>query len=107
MIHNNVQLKHSIKLFEKFNYLTTIKSKEREKIDLQKTFEKFPLSNTPYYLTIINKTDYNNNAIFKRVFGRIEKLKTLQSEHTDALSEYKDSPVEEISYSYLNRECFL
>lgn len=57
------QLKHSIKSLEKFEYLTNIKLVEKEKGDSQKTFEKFSLSITPYYLSVIDKSnDKNENA---------------------------------------------
>ena len=48
------QLKHSIKSLETFEYLTGIKFDDEEREGLKKTFEKFPLSITPYYLSLIN-----------------------------------------------------
>ena len=100
------QLKHAIKSLEKFEYLTGIKFEEKEKADLQKTFEKFPLSITPYYLSVIDKTNYKNDPVFKQAFGGIEELTTLKSEHADPLSEDKDSPVEGITHRYPDRVLF-
>lgn len=100
------QIKHSIKSLEKFELLTGIKFNEKEKLDLKTTFEKFPLSITPYYLSVIDKSNYKNDPVFKQAFGGIEELTTLQSEHADPLSEDKDSPVEGITHRYPDRVLF-
>lgn len=100
------QLKHAIKSLDKFEYLTGIKFKDAEKANLAKTFDKFPLSITPYYLSLINKTNYQNDPVFKQSFGGIEELITLKSEHSDPLSEDKDSPVEGITHRYPDRVLF-
>lgn len=100
------QLRHSIRSVEKFEYLTGIKFEDKEKSDLHKTFEKFPLSITPYYLSLIDKTNYKNDPVFKQAFGGIEELTTLQSEHADPLSEDQDSPVEGITHRYPDRVLF-
>jgi lysine 2,3-aminomutase len=100
------QLKHSIKSLEKFEYLTGIKFDEKEKLELKRTFDIFPLSITPYYLSLINKENYKNDPVFKQSFGGIEELITLQSEHEDPLSEDKDSPIEGITHRYPDRVLF-
>lgn len=100
------QIKNSIRTLEKFEYLTGIKFEEKERADLEKTFEKFPLSITPYYLSVIDKHNYKNDPVFKQAFGGIEELTTLQSEHSDPLSEDKDSPVEGITHRYPDRVLF-
>ena len=100
------QLKHSIKSLEKFEYLTGIRFDNEERAGLEKTFEKFPLSITPYYLSLINKKNYKNDPVFKQAFGGIEELTTLQSELEDPLSEDKDSPVEGITHRYPDRVLF-
>ena len=100
------QLKHAIKSLDKFEYLTGIKFKDSEKADLVKTFEKFPLSITPYYLSLINKANYKNDPIFRQSFGGVEELITLKSELSDPLSEDKDSPVEGITHRYPDRVLF-
>lgn len=100
------QIKHSIKSLEKFEYLTGIKFPAKERTQLKKTFDRFPLSITPYYLSIIDKTNYKNDPVFKQAFGGIEELTTLKSEHSDPLSEDKDSPVEGITHRYPDRVLF-
>ncbi len=100
------QVKHSIRSLEKFEYLTGIKFEEKEREGLMRTFEKFPLSITPYYLSVIDKSNYKNDPVFKQAFGGIEELITLKSELADPLSEEKDSPVEGITHRYPDRVLF-
>lgn len=100
------QLKNSIQSLEKFEYLTGIRFSAKEKADLRKTFEKFPLSITPYYLSLIDKKNYKYDPIFKQAFGCIEELTTRKAELSDPLSEDKDSPVEGITHRYPDRVLF-
>ena len=100
------QLKHVIRSIDTFEQLTEIKFTAKEKKDLKKTFDKFPLSITPYYLSLIDKVNYHNDPIFKQAFGGVEELTTLKSELEDPLSEDKDSPVEGITHRYPDRVLF-
>ncbi len=100
------QIKNSIKSLEKFEYITGINFDEKEKEQLHKTFEKFPLSITPYYLSIIDKENYRNDPVFKQAFGGPEELTTLPFELSDPLSEDSDSPVEGITHRYPDRVLF-
>ena len=100
------QLRHSIRTLEQFEYLTGIQFEEEEKKQLQQTFEKFPLSITPYYLSLIRTEDYRNDPVFKQAFGSPEELITLKSERADPLSEDKDSQVEVITHRYPDRVLF-
>jgi len=100
------QCKHTIRTLEAFEHLTEIKFSDEEKIDLRKTFDKFPLSITPYYLSLIDKANFRNDPVFKQSFGSIDELTTLKSELKDPLSEEKDSPVEGITHRYPDRVLF-
>ncbi|MBR8535572.1 lysine 2,3-aminomutase [Carboxylicivirga sediminis] len=100
------QLRNTIKNLEQFERLTGIQFNAAERTDLKKTFEKFPLSITPYYLSLIDKTDYKNNPVFKQAFGGIEELSVLNTDMSDPLSEDKDSPVEGITHRYPDRVLF-
>lgn len=100
------QLKHSIRSLEKFEYLTGIRFEETKRNDLEKTFQKFPLSITPYYLSLIDRENYENDPVFKQAFGGIEELITLKSELNDPLSEDRDSPVTGITHRYPDRVLF-
>ena len=100
------QLKHAIKSLEQFELLTGIQFEGEERDDLHKTFEKFPLSITPYYLSLINTKNFRNDPVFKQAFGGVEELITTSAEHADPLSEDSDSPVEGITHRYPDRVLF-
>ncbi|WP_346855457.1 lysine 2,3-aminomutase [uncultured Draconibacterium sp.] len=100
------QLKHSIRSVDKFEELTGVQFTQNEKLELLETFEKFPLSITPYYLSLIDKKNFRNDPVFKQAFGGIEELTTLKSELEDPLSEDSDSPVEGITHRYPDRVLF-
>ncbi|MFV0592161.1 MAG: lysine 2,3-aminomutase [Draconibacterium sp.] len=100
------QLSHSIRSLDKFEQLIGVKFQEKEREELQKTFDKFPLSITPYYLSLIDKQHFRTDPVFKQAFGSIDELITLKSEHADPLSEDKDSPVEGITHRYPDRVLF-
>ncbi|MEX0982641.1 MAG: hypothetical protein WD577_03085 [Bacteroidales bacterium] len=51
------QLKHSVKSLDQFEKLTGIRFESKERDELLKTFDKFPLSVTPYYLSLLDKSD--------------------------------------------------
>ena len=100
------QLRHAIKSFDKFEELLGIQFESSEKEELRKTFNKFPLSITPYYLSLINKHNFRNDPVFKQSFGGVQELNTIASEHEDPLSEEHDSPVKGITHRYPDRVLF-
>ncbi len=100
------QLKNTIRNLETFEHLTGIQFDSKEREALKETFQKFPLSVTPYYLSLIDQNNYRNDPVFKQAFGGIEELSVLKSEMSDPLSEDKDSPVEGITHRYPDRVLF-
>ena len=73
------QLKHSIRSMDQFEYLTGIQFDDEEKKMLKKTFGRFPLAITPYYLSLIDKSNYKNDPIFRRLEVRKSLLEGTQS----------------------------
>lgn len=104
------QLKHAVKDFETFQKLTNIKFSDNEHKKIKETINKFPLSVTPYYLSLINKNDYKNDykndPIFKQSFPSDKELIMDKYDMNDPLSEDKDSPVEGITHRYPDRLLF-
>lgn len=100
------QVKNSIRTLDRFEFLTGIKFGVDEKKELRRIFDKFPLSITPYYLSLIDKQNYLNDPVFKQSFGSVHELTTLSSEIEDPLSEENDSPVEGITHRYPDRVLF-
>jgi len=101
------QLKHVIKDINTFQILTGIKFEQNEREQLEKTIAKFPLSITPYYLSLINTKDYQKDPIFKQAFPDIRELIISKYDISDPLSEDKDSPIPGLTHRYPDRVLFL
>ena len=100
------QLKHSIKDISTFERLTGIKFEGNERELLEQTVAKFPLSITPYYLSLIDTADYKNDPFFLQSFPSPSELKVEKYDMIDPLSEDRDSPVPGITHRYPDRVLF-
>jgi lysine 2,3-aminomutase len=100
------QVKHTIRSIDKFEWITGIKFPEDERKQLVKTLETFPLSITPYYLSLIDINNYQNDPVFKQSFADARELIIDKSEYADPLAEDKDSPVPGITHRYPDRVLF-
>jgi lysine 2,3-aminomutase len=100
------QIKHSVKDINTFEKLLGIKFDAEDKKQLEGTVKKFPLSITPYYLSLIDTDDYKNDPIYKQAFPSISELQIGGSEMRDPLSEDEDSPVPGITHRYPDRVLF-
>lgn len=100
------QLQNSIKKISTFEKLTGIKFSEEERAELEKTIEKFPLSITPYYLSLIQVEDYKNDPIYLQAFADPREMIVQEWENEDPLHEDEDSPVPGITHRYPDRVLF-
>ncbi|MFW5711968.1 MAG: lysine 2,3-aminomutase [Spirochaetia bacterium] len=100
------QLRNSIQKISTFETLTGIRFEAEERKVLEQTIEKFPLSITPYYLSLIETNDYKNDPIFLQSFADPRELIVQEWEQADPLSEDKDSPVPGITHRYPDRVLF-
>jgi lysine 2,3-aminomutase len=100
------QLKHSIKDLDTFEQLLGIKFGAEEKKELKEVLSKFPLSVSPYYVSLINPEDYQNDPIFKQAFPSSKELIVNEYDMADPLSEDKDSPVPGLTHRYPDRVLF-
>jgi lysine 2,3-aminomutase len=100
------QLKHRIHDITTFERLTGIRFEEDERKLIEKTIEKFPLSITPYFLSLIDADDYKNDPIFKQSFPSPMELIVEKYEMKDPLAEDKDSPAPGITHRYPDRVLF-
>lgn len=101
------QLKHSISDIKTFERLTGINFTKKEKEELEEVINKFPLSITPYYLSLIDVENYQYDPVFLQAFPRTEELITKKCDMNDPLAEDKDSPVPNITHRYPDRVLFL
>jgi lysine 2,3-aminomutase len=100
------QLKHSIKDIGRFEDVSGIKFNKKDRLSFEKTVKKFPISITPYYLSLIDKEDYLNDPIFKQSFPDPRELIIAKYDMTDSLHEDKDSPTPLITHRYPDRVLF-
>lgn len=100
------QLRHSITDIDTFVELTGIKFTSEQRKKLDETVGKFPLSVTPYYLSLIETEDYENDPIFKQAFPSPSELILEKHDMSDPLSEDTDSPVPGITHRYPDRVLF-
>ncbi|MEA1868781.1 MAG: lysine 2,3-aminomutase [Euryarchaeota archaeon] len=101
------QLSHAIKDIDTFEDITCIKFDEEDKQVYEKVLEKFPLSITPYYLSLIDYEDYKNDPIFIQAFPDPRELIISKYDIKDSLAEDTDSPVPGITHRYPDRVLFL
>lgn len=100
------QLQHSVRDIDIFEKLLGIEFAAEERKQLDETVKKFPLSITPYYLSLINTDNYKNDPIYKQAFPSITELHIGNCEMRDPLDEDKDSPVPGITHRYPDRVLF-
>lgn len=100
------QLKHSITRVATFEKLLGIEldALERRKITL--TLKKFPLSITPYYLSLIDRSNFRNDPVFRQAFPDPQELEIDKCDMADPLAEDRDSPAPGITHRYPDRVLF-
>ncbi|MGP8319446.1 MAG: lysine 2,3-aminomutase [Methanosarcinaceae archaeon] len=100
------QIKYSIRDISAFESLLAIEFNSAKRKELEETLAKFPLSITPYYLSLIDSSDYMNDPIFKQSFPSPSELIINKHDMKDPLSEDKDSPTPGITHRYPDRVLF-
>lgn len=83
-----------------------IKFTDEEKKNIQETINIFPMSITPYYLSLIDTEDYQNDPIFKQAFPDKRELHIAKYDMEDPLAEDKNSPAPGITHRYPDRVLF-
>jgi lysine 2,3-aminomutase len=101
------QLDNRITNLDSFEKFSGIKFPKREREERQKAVEKFPMSITPYYLSLINVENYESDPIFKQAVPDPKELRISKYDIKDPLSEDEDSPVPCITHRYPDRALFL
>lgn len=101
------QVRHTIRDLETFENLLDIKVSDEIRKQYNEITSKFPMSITPYYLSLINTDDLMNDPIFKQSFPVIDELRVHNTDMVDPLSEDRDSPVPGLTHRYPDRVLFL
>ena len=101
------QIKHSIRDISTLERLLGISLPESYREKMEETTRTFPMSITPYYLSLIDTGDYENDPIFKQAVASPKELAVEGYDLADPLSEDLDSPVPGITHRYPDRVLFL
>ncbi len=100
------QVKHAVREIADFEKLLGIRFDQGLRGRLEATLQRFPLCITPYYLSLIDAEDYEDDPIFLQSFPRTAELDVHQEDMSDPLAEDSDSPVSGITHRYPDRVLF-
>jgi len=101
------QIKHSIRTISELERIWEFKLPEEVTSKFSAVINKFPISITPYYLSLINPENLGNDPIFMQSIPSIHELEFTKADIADSLHEDKDSPVHGITHRYPDRVLFL
>ncbi|MBN2802442.1 MAG: lysine 2,3-aminomutase [Deltaproteobacteria bacterium] len=101
------QMKHCVKSVEQMEKLLGMNLPERVRKPFKEVTEKFPMSITPYYLSLMDCNDIENDPVFKQSYPLINELEILDSDMRDPLHEDADSPVDGVTHRYPDRALLL
>ena len=101
------QLKHSIRDLDTCEKLLNVQFPPAQRREIERTLEKFPLAITPYYLSLIDTKNLENDPIYKQAFPSPAELTVVRTDMPDPLHEDLDSPVPGITHRYPDRVLFL
>ncbi len=100
------QIRHVVKDIATVERLLGINFGKERRQQLEQTLEKFPMRITPYYLSLIDVNDFENDPIFRQSVPSIHELKVGEHDITDPLEEDRDSPAACITHRYPDRVLF-
>jgi len=100
------QLKHSIRDIRTVERLLDVQLEPEERKTLENTVKKFPMSVTPYYLSLIDREDFRNDPVFKQCIPNPNELIIGAHDMADPLHEEADSPAPGITHRYPDRVLF-
>jgi lysine 2,3-aminomutase len=101
------QARHCIRDIETFEELLEIRLTEAERKAFRATTSRFPMSITPYYLSLIDTSDLANDPIFRQAFPCSHELDVSACDMADPLHEDEDSPAPCITHRYPDRVLLL
>jgi len=101
------QLKHCVRDLDTFETLLDIRLPEHLREKFAEITAKFPMSITPYYLSLMNPDDLENDPVFRQSFPVENELEILATDMSDPLHEDRDSPVPGLVHRYPDRVLLL
>ncbi|MBN1548023.1 MAG: lysine 2,3-aminomutase [Syntrophaceae bacterium] len=103
------QMRHCVRDIETFEKLMNISFTDEMRRQFRLTEEKFPMSVTPYYLSLISDKEEEifNDPVFRQCFPSPLELNIMEDDMADPLHEDQDSPVPGLTHRYPDRVLFL
>ncbi|MDA3925949.1 MAG: lysine 2,3-aminomutase [Kiritimatiellae bacterium] len=101
------QIKHCVRDVDDFEKLLDIKLSATMRKEFQGITKVFPMAVTPYYLSLINTDDMENDPVFRQSFPSIKELIISKADMDDPLHEDEDSPVDGLTHRYPDRALLL
>ena len=101
------QVQHCIRDLTTFEELLNIRMTDKQRRQINATIKNFPMSITPYYLSLINTEDFLNDPIYRQSFPNPAELAIGSHDMADPLHEDRDSPVPGITHRYPDRVLLL
>ncbi len=101
------QLRHSIRDVGTFEKLMNIKFSSEQRRSYQQVVDTFPMAITPYYLSLMDEQDLENDPVFMQAFPSIRELEVMSYDMSDPLHEDADSPVPGLTHRYPDRVLLL
>lgn len=101
------QMRHSIRDLETFEELLGIELSPQQRKAFGETVAKFPMSTTPYYLSLINTADMENDPVFLQSVPSPSELQIMKGDMSDPLHEDADSPAPCVTHRYPDRVLLL
>ncbi len=101
------QVKHTVKSLDSFEALLGISLPEEKRAEFMATTGKFPMSITPYYLSLIDTGNLEKDPVFMQSFPSSLELNKAKCDMLDPLHEDRDSPVPCITHRYPDRVLLL
>jgi lysine 2,3-aminomutase len=101
------QMRHCIRDLETFETLLGVRLEPEQRAAFEKTVEKFPFSVTPYYLSLIDIGNLQNDPIYRQSFPSALELEVSNYDMADPLHEDEDQPVPSVTHRYPDRVLLL
>ena len=101
------QMRHSIRDLTTFETLLGIELSPEQRLSFGQTANKFPMSITPYYLSLIDTENMENDPVFLQSVPSPRELEIMQGDMADPLHEDEDSPAPCITHRYPDRVLLL
>ena len=101
------QVRNAVRNVSTAERLLGIELSANQRKALELTVAKFPLAVTPYYLSLIDPSDLENDPIYMQSFPSKSELRIEECDMQGPLAEDADSPAPCISHRYPDRVLFL